>query len=77
VPGVRKARKGTEVVGLRMPAGLYREMMDLINRYDRWPAPARQAFIYEAVREKIEKEKGRPSGPDEGARETMRRVKTV
>jgi hypothetical protein len=58
-----------------MPSGLYREMMEAIRQLDRWSAPARQNFIYEAVREKIDREQGRTTGPDEGARETLKRVK--
>ena len=55
MPGKARARAQTEKVGLRIPVGLYRELIDIIEVGKMWPDPPRQNFILEAIREKIDR----------------------
>ena len=55
MPGRSRARAPTEKVGIRIPLGLYREMMSIVEAANRWPDPPRQNFILEAIKEKIER----------------------
>jgi hypothetical protein len=55
LPGKAKARAQAEKVGLRVPLGLYREMMDVVEAAKMWSDPPRQNFILEAIKEKIDR----------------------
>ena len=55
MPGKSKAGVETELVGVRMPVGAYREMMGVIETDRKWPKPTRQNFILEAIKEKIDR----------------------
>jgi hypothetical protein len=55
MPGKAKASAEAEKVGLRVPLGLYREMMAVIEAAKMWPDPPRQNFILEAIKEKTER----------------------
>jgi len=55
MPGSKRLTGNAELVGVRVPKAVYDEMMRLIESEGRWPYPARQNFILEAVREKLER----------------------
>jgi hypothetical protein len=55
MPGKSVAHAPTEKVGLRIPLGLYREMMTIVDSANLWSDPPRQNFILEAIKEKIER----------------------
>jgi len=55
VPGAKKVVAKSELVGIRFPKAVYDEMVAIISTDDRWPYPARQSFILEAVKEKIDR----------------------
>lgn len=55
MPGKSRARAPTEKVGIRIPLGLYREMMAIVDSANLWSDPPRQNFILEAIKEKIER----------------------
>jgi hypothetical protein len=55
MPGRSRAHAPTEKVGLRIPLGLYREMMTIVDSANLWSEPPRQNFILEAIKEKIER----------------------
>jgi hypothetical protein len=55
MPGKSRAHAPTEKVGLRIPLGLYREMMAIVDSANLWSEPPRQNFILEAIKEKIER----------------------
>lgn len=55
MPGKSRARAPTEKVGIRIPLGLYREMMAIVESANLWSDPPRQNFILEAIKEKIER----------------------
>ncbi len=62
MPGASRARANTELVGIRIPAGLYREMMEIIEQRQLWADPPRQNFIMEAIKEKIERARQEQAG---------------
>ena len=71
MPGAKKVVGRSELVGMRFPKAVYDEMLVIISSDDRWPYPARQNFILEAVKEKVERWKrdhplGAPSRRDGG-----------
>jgi len=55
VPGKSRASSQAEKVGLRVPLGLYREMMGIVDEAKMWSDPPRQNFILEAIKEKVER----------------------
>lgn len=55
MPGSKKVTGQGEPVGLRVPEAVYRKMMAILVSEDRWPYPARQNFILEAIKEKIDR----------------------
>lgn len=64
MPGARKSTPRSELIGIRLPDGVYEEMIRIIEGARQWPAPARQNFILEAVKEKLDRwKREHPLGP--------------
>lgn len=72
MPGKSRARAPTEKVGIRIPLGLYREMMAIVDSANLWSDPPRQNFILEAIKEKIERWSSEHSFGAPAARELPR-----
>lgn len=72
--GAKKtSRVGLQQFGVTLPEGVYRDMMDLVEREKRWDG--RVEFTREAVREKIEREKSKGGRLSETATRVIRESK--
>lgn len=63
VTGKKRSNVGLEQFSVSVPEGVYREMMELIDRERKWDG--RVEFTREAIREKLERHRRKLSPPEE------------
>jgi Arc/MetJ-type ribon-helix-helix transcriptional regulator len=73
VPGKKRVEVPLEKLGVMVPRGLHEELIRLIRAEGRWAN--RQEFLMEALREKIEREKAKPSRLSPGAERVVRETR--